>query len=233
MRKILVVEDDYEIANAIKEYLTEKEYLVYWASTGKEGIEEFKRMELDLILVDIMMPEMDGFKLCKNIRLLSDIPIIILSAKVNELDKVKGLNLGADDYITKPFSLVELEARIQSHLRRYKRYIGIDDKSSLVEYRGGISLEKELKEIYVKGKRINLTKKEFQLFMLMSSNPNRIFTKQEIYENIWGVVDIEGNNTVSVHIKSLREKLGENVKNPKLIETVWGMGYKFIGERIK
>lgn len=230
--KILVVEDDAEIAEAIKEYLEMDKYEVIWASTGKEGIDEFYREKFDLLLVDIMMPEMDGFTVCKNIRLKSEVPLLIISAKHGDLDKVKGLELGADDYLTKPFSLVELKARVESHLRRYRRYKNAEIDEDVLEYKGGLRVYKDKKDLEVEGEKVRLTSKEWELLMLMIGNPNRAFTKKEIYENVWNEKDINGNNTVTVHVKDIREKLGDSIKNPKYIETVWGTGYRFIGEKI-
>ncbi|WMJ80941.1 response regulator transcription factor [Clostridium sp. MB40-C1] len=230
--KILVVEDDAEIAEVIKEYLEMDKYEVIWASTGKEGIDEFYREKFDLLLVDIMMPEMDGFTVCKNIRLKSEVPLLIISAKHGDLDKVKGLELGADDYLTKPFSLVELKARVESHLRRYRRYKNAEIDEDVLEYKGGLRVYKDKKDLEVEGEKVRLTSKEWELLMLMIGNPNRAFTKKEIYENVWNEKDINGNNTVTVHVKDIREKLGDSIKNPKYIETVWGIGYRFIGEKI-
>lgn len=230
--KILIVEDDEEIALAVKEYLEKIKYTLVWASTGKEGLEEFRKDKFDLLIIDIMMPEMDGFTLCKNIRLKSEVPIIIISAKHGDDDKVKGLKIGADDYLTKPFSLVELEARVQSHLRKYKKYIGNVSIDSGCIYKGGLTIDEDKKDIKINGEQVHLTSKELELLILMSQNPNRAFTKKELYENIWNESDVDGNNTVTVHIKALREKLKEDVKKPQFIETVWGIGYRFIGEKI-
>lgn len=228
--RILIVEDDEEIALCIKEYVEKTGYEVLWASTGKEGYEEFKRENFSLLMIDIMMPEMDGLTLCKNIRLTSDVPILIISAKNEDGYKVKGLNIGADDYITKPFSLAELQARLESHLRRYRRYNGIENNEHILKFKRGLIIYQEGKYVEVDGRNIHLTSKEFELLMLMAENPKKTFTKSELYEILWGEKDVHGNNTVTVHIKELREKLKENVKNPNFIETVWGIGYKFIGE---
>lgn len=228
--KILIAEDDYEIAMAIKEYLSGRNYNITWASTGIEALEEFGEEEFDLIIIDIMMPEMDGFSLCKNIRLKSEVPIIILSAKDKDFDKVKGLNIGADDYMTKPFSLMELHARINRHLKRFKNNDNFKKES--INYRGGLSLDIKNEEASLEGESLNLTKKEWEIIRLLSNNPKKIFSKKEIYENIWGGMDLD-NNTVTVHIKTLREKLDEDVKSPEFIQTIWGKGYKFIGEKRK
>ncbi|KNF08194.1 regulatory protein VanR [Gottschalkia purinilytica] len=231
--KILIVEDDFEIASVIREYLERTGYSTVWASTGKEGINEFNNDNFDLIIVDIMMPEMDGLTLCKNIRIKSEVPILIISAKNKDEDKVKGLNIGADDYLTKPFSLIELEARVRSHLRRYRKYINRNVNGKILEYDGGLKVCKDTESFELKNEKLHLTSKEIALFFLMSQNPNKIFSKAELYESIWGEMDVEGNNTVTVHVKSLREKLKDNIKHPKFIETVWGKGYRFIGDKLE
>lgn len=230
---ILVVEDNKEIALGIKDYLGKYEIDALWASTGLEGMEEFNRNQsfIQLAIIDIMLPEMDGFELCKNIRLKSDIPIIILSAKFEEVDKVKGLESGADDYLTKPFSLVELKARIDSQVRRYKRYTGEKEKYDYIKYNEELIIYPKVREVRVDRKYVALTSKEYDLLILFCKNPSRIFTKKELYESVWGEVDIHGNNTVSVHIKSLREKIRDDLKNPRYIKTIWGSGYTFIGEK--
>ncbi|MGO1469376.1 MAG: response regulator transcription factor [Tissierella sp.] len=228
--KILVVEDDLEIAMAIREYLNKKGYKVTWASTGVEGLEEFNKDKFDLVTIDIMMPEMDGFTLCKNIRMKSEVPIIILSAKDKELDKVDGLNIGADDYVTKPFSLMELHARINRHLERYGSFKEENPENS-IKYIDGLRLDFENNIIYLNDQRLNLTGKEYEILNLFIKNPKKIFSKEEIYENIWGGSKLD-NNTVTVHIKTLREKLNEDIRNPIFIETVWGKGYRYIGEKL-
>lgn len=230
---ILVVEDSKEIALGISDFLENDEVDVLWASTGLEGMEEFNKNEnlIQLAIIDIMLPEMDGFEVCKNIRLKSDIPIIILSAKFEESDKVKGFENGADDYLTKPFSLVELKIRIDAQVRRYKRYIGEKEKYDYIKYNEELIIYPQLKEVRVDGKYASLTLKEYDLLLLFCKNPSRIFTKKELYESVWGEADIYGNNTVSVHIKSLREKIKDDLKSPKYIKTIWGSGYTFIGEK--
>lgn len=228
--KLLIVEDDFEIARAIREYLSSRDYSITWASTGVEGLDEFKKQNFDLLLVDIMMPEMNGIELLKNIRLASQVPIIILSAKDGELDKVEGLNIGADDYMTKPFSLLELEARINRHL---KRNIKQNTKTSEVEYYHGLKVNVENEIIYLQEKRLDLTQKEMEILILFVNNPQKIFSKKEIYNYVWSEIGLEDNNTVTVHIKTLREKLNENIKSPKFIKTIWGKGYMFIGEKVR
>ncbi|MHC1684629.1 MAG: response regulator transcription factor [Clostridiaceae bacterium] len=229
--RLLIVEDDEAIASIIKEHLEKEGYEISWASTGKEGLEDFKKEKFDLVIIDIMLPEMDGFSLCKNIRWISEVPILIVSAKQTDLDKVKGLKLGADDYITKPFSLIEISARVEAHLRRHRKKDHTNENNNKLEFKKQLTIVLEENLVLLKGQEVSLTSKEFDLLLLMAQNPNRIFSKKELYEHIWKSVDVEGNNTVTVHVKALREKLKEDVKNPTFIQTVWGTGYKFIGER--
>ena len=230
--KILIVEDDEAIASIMQEHLEKEGYKVFWSSTGKEGLEDFKREEFQLVMIDIMLPEMNGFTLCKNIRWLNEeVPIIIVSAKQTDSDKVRGLKLGADDYITKPFSLMEISARIEAHLRRHRKkenYIPLDKK---LEFKKGLTIIPEDNRVILKDYEISLTSKEFEILFLMAQNPNKVFSKEELYQHIWENIDVKGNNTVTVHIKALREKIKDNIKNPTFIQTVWGTGYKFIGER--
>ena len=228
--KILLVEDDVQIAYIVKETLEEKGYELTWATTGLEGLEDFKLLRFDLILIDLMLPEMDGFSLCKHIRLTSDVPILIISAKQDDVDKVKSLGLGADDYIEKPFSLVELEARIQSHLRRWYRFNGLPNLLNTSSFRFGLTIDVESQKVFINEERVNLTAKEYELLHLLASQPHKLFTKEQLYQQIWGGLQEGGMHTVTVHIKALREKLGESAKKPKWISTVWGKGYEFIGE---
>lgn len=228
---ILIVEDDTEIARVVADYLQNKGYRVLWASTGVEGLYEFKNGDFDLIIVDVMMPEMDGFTLCKNIRLISEVPILITSAKNNEEDKVKGLRLGVDDYITKPFSLVELEARIESNLRRYRIINRTMENENTLNFKEGLSVNLINKTVTINEEDIHLTSTEYELLLLMMKNPNKAFTKKELYENVWNEPDISSNNIVTVHVKQLREKIKDSIKKPMYVETVWGTGYRFIGEK--
>ncbi|MEH7356636.1 response regulator transcription factor [Neobacillus drentensis] len=228
---ILLVEDDKEIARIVCDHLRKEGYRVTWASTGKEGWEDFKHDRYDLALVDLMLPEMDGFTLCKTIRLESDIPLLIVSARHEDENKIRGLDLGADDYLTKPFSLVELSARIASHLRRYRRYTKKDHNGSMVNFLHGLSIDFSKNVVYLNEEPLLLTSKEEDLLYLLAKNPFRTFTKSELYEHIWQQDDMDGNNTVTVHIKSLRTKLQDETRSAKFIQTVWGVGYRFIGEQ--
>lgn len=229
--RILVVEDDLEIARIIKDTLEQQGYFVTWATTGLEGWEDFQNAECDLVLVDWMLPEMDGITLCKNIRWKSEVPIIMISARNEVADKVEGLQ-GADDYLAKPFSLEELKARVASHLRRWRSYHGRDTaEEHKVQFEHGLSVDWQTAQIFLRNNEIALTNKEFELFKLLTQNPLRTFSKSELYQHIWQQNDCDDTHTVTVHIKALREKLQDPVKTPYFIQTVWGKGYRFIGER--
>lgn len=227
---ILLVEDDKEIAQIIRDTLTAEGYSVTWATTGIEGLTDFQSASYDLVLVDLMLPEMDGFTLCQNIRWNSDVPIIIISARKSDVDKVEGLGLGADDYVSKPFSLVELLARIKSHLNRWQRYKGLKQSYEEQRFNDELKINFSLQKVYLSDEELPLTKKEYELLCLLVRNAGRIFSKEEIYEHIWLQASMDDVHTVTVHIKSLREKLQDPIKSPKYIQTVWGKGYCFIGE---
>lgn len=227
---ILLVEDDYEIARVICDHLRKQNYLVTWASTGKEGWEDFQQSSYDIVLADVMMPEMDGFTLCKTIRLRSEVPLLIISARNEQDSKIMGLDLGADDYITKPFSLEELSARISSHLRRYRRYMQKDKQEDQTTYIHGLRIDFAKKAVYFQDEPLLLTTKEKDLLLLLAKNPFQTFSKSELYQHIWQQEDLNSNNTVTVHIKGLRTKLKDEMRSAKYIQTVWGVGYRFIGE---
>ncbi|CCQ93980.1 Uncharacterized transcriptional regulatory protein YcbL [[Clostridium] ultunense Esp] len=230
--RLLLVEDDPEIARVVRDMFIREGYQVTWATTGMEGWEDFQEFTYDLVLVDLMLPEMDGFTLCKNIRWKSDVPIIMISARKEDEDKVEGLQLGADDYLGKPFSLAELRARVESLLRRWRRYKGMPRIENKTEYAHGLTIHWEQEKVVLRGREIPLTVKEFALLKVMAQNHGMIFTKSELYQHVWKQMDADGLHTVTVHIKSLREKLADPVKKPYFIQTVWGKGYRFIGEPI-
>jgi|SRR5690625_1864613 len=227
---LLLVEDDIEIAQIIRDMLRREGYKVTWATTGLEGWEDFNNDSFDLVLVDLMLPEMDGFTLCKNIRLVSDVPMIIISARTEDVDKVRGLNLGADDYIAKPFSLIELKARVQSHLRRWRTYQGQETSSDVMTFSHNLVIDWEKEIVRRKDQEVFLTDKEFSLLKVLALNPQTTFSKTELYELVWEEIDLVDNHTVTVHIKSLRQKLDDDAKSPHFIQTIWGKGYRFIGE---
>ncbi|GAK39222.1 transcriptional regulator [Paenibacillus sp. TCA20] len=228
---LLIVEDDPGIGRIVRDHLRRDNYSVTWATTGLECWEDFCSGEYDLVLVDLMLPEMDGFTLCKNIRLKSEVPLLITSARSEDESKVRAFGLGADDYITKPFSLTELSLRVEVHLRKYRKYQkDAEEKSPILTYYGGLTIDLVLKQAMVENEPIALTSKEWLLLMLLASHPGRQFSKSELYEHVWQQEAIDGGNTVTVHIKSLRMKLKDNIRDPKYIQTVWGSGYRFIGE---
>ncbi|WP_249870679.1 response regulator transcription factor [Oceanobacillus saliphilus] len=230
--KILIVEDDYEIARIMRDHLRREGFQVAWASTGVEGWDDFKQDSFALVIVDLMLPEMDGFTLCKTIRLESDVPVLIVSAKNEDENKILGLDLGADDYLTKPFSLRELTARVHSHLRRYQRYATKHSNEEMVTYKHGLAIDFVHEAVFMDNELIDLTAKEQDILFLLAKNPYITFEKSKIYEHVWQLMNVDGNNTVTVHIKSLRTKLGDTQKKAKFIQTVWGAGYRFIGEQL-
>lgn len=227
---ILLVEDDPEIARVIRDTLLRKNHAVTWATTGLEGWEDFQQGLFDLVLIDLMLPEMDGFTLCKNIRLKSDLPMIIISARTDEKDKVSGLDLGADDYVEKPFSVMELTARVEAQLRRWRRYQGTEEDAPVSSYENGLNIHWKFEQVFLNEHEISLTSKEFDVLRLLVEHPQQTFSKEELYEHVWSQIEAEGLHTVTVHIKSLREKMGESSKQPLFIQTVWGKGYRFIGD---
>lgn len=227
--KLLLIEDDAAIGRIVKDTLELEGYCVTWATTGLEGLADFQAQPFDLVLVDWMLPEMDGLTVCQNIRWESDVPILMMSARKEEEDKVEGLQ-GADDYIAKPFSLEELKARVASHLRRWRRYHKQEAIEEQTAYANGLTIDWQREIVRVNQQEIALTQKEFALVRLLAKNTSQTFTKEELYQHIWQQATLEDTHTVTVHIKALREKLKDSVKNPNFIQTVWGKGYRFIGE---
>ena len=228
--RILLVEDDPEIARVVRDMFVREGYEVTWATTGLEGWEDFQQGSYDIALIDLMLPEMDGLSLCKNIRWNSDIPLIIISARKEDEDKITGLGLGADDYVAKPFSLSELKARVESQLRRWRRYQGVLKNENKSTYNDDLTIYWDQHKVKIGDEEIPLTVKEFDLLKVLAQNPDRVFSKEELFEHVWRQVDQDGLHTITVHIKSLRSKLKDPVKTPKFIQTVWGKGYQFIGE---
>ncbi|MCG8539184.1 MAG: response regulator transcription factor [Clostridia bacterium] len=228
---ILVVDDEMEILNLLKKYLKNEGYNVDAASDGEEGLLFFKRKKYDLIILDIMMPKINGIELCKKLRNQTNAPIIMLTAKDDEIDKVLGLRIGADDYITKPFSMNEFIARINAHLRRYFVLSGrLIPQSSLVLSFKDLKIDLKSYSVHRGANEIQLTAKEFELLKFFVNNPNQVFTKAQIFKNVWDNTFIEDDNTVMVYIRRLRKKIELNPEKPEFIQTVWGIGYKFVGE---
>lgn len=223
---ILVCDDDRAIVDAIEIYLSQEGYTILKAYDGQEAIRILKENEVHLILLDIMMPHMDGIRATMKIRETSSVPIIFLSAKSEDVDKILGLNIGADDYITKPFNPLELTARVKSLLRRYTQLGAIAETKPTVFRIGGLVVDDERKEVTVDGESVKLTPIEYRILLLLVQNPGRVFSISQIYEKIWNEEAIGGDNTVAVHIRHIREKIEINPKEPRYLKVVWGVGYK-------
>lgn len=223
---ILVVDDDKEIADLVEIHLISDGYRVFKANNAKDGLEIFEREELQLLILDIMMPGMDGLEMCQIVRETSNVPIIMLSAKSTDLDKIVGLGNGADDYVVKPFNPLELMARVKSQLRRYTTFNipKKEKKNEIVVTNLRIDLENHI--AYAYDKQVKLTPIEFKMLTLLASHPGKVFSTDEIFEKVWNEKIYEANNTVMVHIRRLREKIELNPRNAQLIKTVWGVGYK-------
>ena len=227
MAKILVCDDDKDIVEAIDIYLTQEGYEVLKAYDGDEAIKVLKSNEVDLLIMDVMMPRLDGIRATLKIRENMSLPIIILSAKSEDADKILGLNIGADDYITKPFNPLELVARVKSQLRRYTQLGSTARSDNQSEFRtGGLVIRDDLKEVTVDGEKVKLTPIEYNILLLLVKNQGKVFSINQIYENIWNEEAIGADNTVAVHIRHIREKIEINPKEPRYLKVVWGVGYK-------
>ncbi|WP_195250688.1 response regulator transcription factor [Coprococcus comes] len=227
MAKILVCDDDKDIVEAIDIYLTQEGYEVLKAYDGDEAIKVLKSNEVDLLIMDVMMPRLDGIRATLKIRENMSLPIIILSAKSEDADKILGLNIGADDYMTKPFNPLELVARVKSQLRRYTQLGSTAKSDSQSEFRtGGLLIKDDLKEVTVDGEKVKLTPIEYNILLLLVKNQGKVFSINQIYENIWNEEAIGADNTVAVHIRHIREKIEINPKEPRYLKVVWGVGYK-------
>ena len=227
MSRILIVEDERAIAELDKDYLELSGYEVVITTDGKKGYERATSEDFDLLILDLMLPGMDGFEICKNVRRIKDVPILMVSAKKDDIDKIRGLGLGADDYITKPFSPSELVARVKAHLSRYERLTSNAKVESDILVIRGLKIDKTAKRVFVNDEEKNLTSMEFDLLLFLAENPNRLFSKEELFNKIWEAEAIGDIATVTVHIKKIREKIEYNTSKPQYIETVWGMGYRF------
>ena len=227
MAKILVCDDDKDIVEAIDIYLTQEGYEVLKAYDGDEAIKVLKRNEVDLLIMDVMMPRLDGIRATLKIRENMSLPIIILSAKSEDADKILGLNIGADDYMTKPFNPLELVARVKSQLRRYTQLGSTARSDNQSEFRtGGLVIRDDLKEVTVDGEKVKLTPIEYNILLLLVKNQGKVFSINQIYENIWNEDAIGADNTVAVHIRHIRETIEINPKEPRYLKVVWGVGYK-------
>ena len=223
---VLVVDDEKEIADLVEIYLVSDGYKVYKASNALEGLEILEKETIHLVLLDIMMPGMDGLEMCRRIRETNNIPIIMLSAKSTDLDKILGLGTGADDYVVKPFNPLELTARVKSLLRRYTQLGAIVENKPAVFRIGGLVMDDERKEVTVDGEPVKLTPIEYRILLLLVQNPGKVFSITQIYERIWNEEALGGDNTVAVHIRHIREKIEINPKEPRYLKVVWGVGYK-------
>ena len=226
MTNIMVCDDDKEIVDAIEIYLQQEGYQIYKAYDGEQAIKVLKEMNIQLLIIDIMMPRLDGIHATLKIREFSSVPIIFLSAKSEDTDKILGLNMGADDYITKPFNPLELVARVKSNLRRYTQLGSLNVENNALYQVGGLCMNDDTKEVTVDGEPVKLTPIEYNILFLLVKNQGKVFSIDQIYENIWNEEAIGADNTVAVHIRHIREKIEINPKEPRYLKVVWGVGYK-------
>ena len=227
MNKILIVEDEEAIADLEKDYLELSGFEVEVANDGETGLEKALNEDFNLLILDLMLPGVDGFEICRQVRDKKNTPIIMVSAKKDDIDKIRGLGLGADDYMTKPFSPSELVARVKAHLARYERLVGsAAEANKIIEIRG-LKIDTTARRVWVNGEEKTFTTKEFDLLTFLAQNPNHVFTKEELFSEIWDMESIGDIATVTVHIKKIREKIEMDTANPQYIETIWGVGYRF------
>lgn len=226
MAEILVCDDDKDIVEAIEIYLTQEGYHILKAYDGEQAIQVLQNNPVDLLIIDVMMPKLDGIRATLKIREKNALPIIILSAKSEDADKILGLNVGADDYVTKPFNPLELVARVKSQLRRYTQLGAMAEKKANVYETGGLMIDDDRKEVTVDGESVKLTPIEYRILLFLVQNQGRVFSINQIYESIWGEEAIAADNTVAVHIRHIREKIEINPKEPRYLKVVWGLGYK-------
>ena len=225
--KILIIEDEESIAELEKDYLELSGFEVQIENSGDTGLKVALEKDFNLILLDLMLPEVDGFEICKQVREKKNTPILMVSAKKDDIDKIRGLGLGAEDYITKPFSPSEMVARVKAHLARYERLIGSGvQENEIIEIRG-LKIDKTARRVYLNGEEKIFTTKEFDLLTFLAQNPNRVFSKEELFKKIWDMDSVGEIATVTVHIKKIREKIEFSTAKPQYIETIWGVGYRF------
>ncbi|MNP04916.1 Transcriptional regulatory protein SrrA [compost metagenome] len=227
MREILIIEDDINIAEMERDYLQLNGYKSEIITDGAKGLKLALEGRYDLIIVDLMLPNVDGYEIIKEVRKKYEIPIIVVSARSEDIDKIRGLDFGADDYLTKPFSPAELTARVKSHINRYERLKGNDKSSSEIISHGGLEINTSSHRVLVYGKEIQMTSKEYSVLLLLASNPNVVFTKEHIFDKIWGDEFYGDTATIPVHIQRIRKKIEKDPSNPEFIETLWGTGYRF------
>ena len=227
MAKILVIEDDQAIAELEKDYLELSGFEVTIFEDGDAGQKAALSEDYSLVILDLMLPKVDGFEICKRIRQAKDIPVLMVSAKKDDIDKIRGLGMGADDYMEKPFDSKELVARVKAHLARYERLLGSNAKKNEVIEIRGLKIDKTARRVYLDGGEKLFTTKEFDLLTFLAENPNHVYTKEELFKEIWDMDSIGDIATVTVHIKKIREKIETNTSKPQYIETIWGVGYRF------
>ena len=227
MSRILIIEDESSIAELEKDYLELSGFEVALEEEGNQGLKRALEEDFDLLILDLMLPGLDGFEICRRFREVKNTPIIMISAKKEDIDKIRGLGLGAADYMTKPFSPSEMVARVKAHLARYERLIGSGSpENEIIEIRG-LKIDKTARRVWINGEEKNFTTKEFDLLTFLAQNPNHVFTKEELFSKIWDMESIGDIATVTVHIKKIREKIEFNTAKPQYIETIWGVGYRF------
>ncbi len=227
MSRVLIIEDEEAIADLEKDYLELSEFEVSVENRGDTGLKAALSEDFDIIILDLMLPGMDGFEICKKIREQKNVPILMVSAKKDDIDKIRGLGLGADDYMTKPFSPSELVARVKAHLAQYERLVGVaKPENTVIEIRG-LKIDKTARRVWIDGVEKQFTTKEFDLLTFLAENPNHVFTKEELFRKVWNMDSVGDIATVTVHIKKIREKVEYDTSNPQYIETIWGVGYRF------
>jgi len=227
MKQILIIEDEVAIAELQRDYLEINGFQVTIIQSGRKGLDAALNNPYDLIILDLMLPEIDGFELCKRIREHKEIPILMVSARKEDIDKIRGLGLGADDYMTKPFSPSELVARVKAHLMRYDRLVGTKDKKAPLITIRGLTINTEARRVTIRDTIVTLTTKEYDVLVFLAENPDRVFSKEYLFEKIWGFDAFGDIATVTVHIGKIREKIELDSSNPEYIETIWGAGYRF------
>jgi DNA-binding response OmpR family regulator len=227
MKKILIIEDDISIAELERDYFEINGLVAEIETRGDAGIERAKTGDYDLVVLDLMLPGVDGFEVCRRIRAALDIPVLMVSARKEDIDKIRGLGLGADDYVTKPFSPGELVARVKAHLARFERLTGNSQRSPEEIRIRGLHIDKSARRVLLNRQEVELTAKEFDLLSLLAANPDRVFEKEELFERVWGLECLGDSATLTVHIRKIREKIEADPSNPQYIETIWGIGYRF------
>lgn len=228
MKKVLIIEDDKSIAEIEKDYLEMSGFETIAVEDGTEGLELAEKEKIDLVVLDLMLPGTDGIEILRRIGEKKSFPILVLSAKTDETDKIRALNLGADDYMTKPFSMGEFVARVKGHIKIYEKLSGNGKKTNVINIHN-LTIDKDDRRVFVNGKELGFTQREYELLLFMAENPNRVFSKDMLFEKIWGFDALSDTTTVTVHVSKIRDKIEADPAKPQFIETVWGVGYRFKG----